>query len=99
MSAGRDTFIHSMIETLGWVNVFEDKVRYPEVSMEELIKHDPGLVLLSSEPYPFKEKHIAEIKAVLPSVEVHLVDGEMFSWYGSRMLKAIDYFKGCLTDH
>ena len=91
MSVGSDTFINSMILTLGWQNVFADKTRYPEISPEELRACNPDLVLLSSEPYPFKEKHIAEVKAILPKADVLLVDGEMFSWYGSRMMKAGDY--------
>lgn len=97
MSVGADTFINNMISMVGWQNVLADKTRYPEISLEELKTYKPELVLLSSEPYPFKEKHIAEIKEVLPNAEVKLVDGEIFSWYGSRMLKAPDYFKGLLT--
>ena len=50
-------------------------------------------MLLSSEPFPFKEKHIAEVKAALPNADVQLVDGEMFSWYGSRLLKAVAYLQ------
>ena len=92
MSVGSDTFINNMIEKMGWQNVLADKQRYPEIGLVELKDKDVELVLLSSEPYPFKEAHIAEIKAVLPHAEVMLVDGEMFSWYGSRMKKAIPYF-------
>lgn len=99
MSVGHDTFISNIIDTIGWTNVFSHKTRYPEITMEELQQCNPGIVLLSSEPYPFKEKHVAEIKAVLPQAAVLLVDGEMFSWYGSRMLKAIDYFNSLVTEH
>jgi hypothetical protein len=53
-------------------------------------------VLLSSEPYPFKDVHIAEVKALLPHAEVILVDGEMFSWYGSRLMQAPEYIAGLL---
>ncbi len=91
MSAGGDTFINDMIERIGWTNVLADKQRYPEIELEELKGKDVELVLLSSEPYPFKEVHIAEIKAVLPHATVKLVDGEMFSWYGSRMKYAVEY--------
>jgi len=93
MSVGGDTFISDMIKTIGWQNVLAHKVRYPEIALEELVDIAPELVLLSSEPYPFKEAHIAEIKAVLPNSEVLLVDGEMFSWYGSRMARAVSYFE------
>lgn len=93
MSIGNDTFIHSMIQTIGWQNVLANETRYPEITLEELKKYEPELVLLSSEPFPFKEQHIEEVKAVLPDAEVKLVDGEMFSWYGSRLKKAIPYLQ------
>jgi ABC-type Fe3+-hydroxamate transport system substrate-binding protein len=93
MSVGADTFISHMIAEMGWQNVFANKTRYPEISFEELAAAKPDLVLLSSEPYPFKEKHIAEIQAVVPHAKVLLVDGEMFSWYGSRLLYAAGYFR------
>lgn len=92
MSVGGDTFISNVIETIGWENVLKEQKRYPEIVLEEVAIYKPDLVLLSSEPYPFKEKHIAEVQAAIPHAEVLLVDGEMFSWYGSRMLKAIPYF-------
>lgn len=92
MSVGKDTFISNMITTMGWENVLADKARYPEITLEELKEYKPDAVLLSSEPFPFKEKHIEEVKAILPDAEVLLVDGEMFSWYGSRLLQATDYF-------
>ncbi len=91
MSVGQDTFISHIIHIIGWQNVFADRTRYPEISIEELKAADPELVLLSSEPYPFKEKHIEEIKAILPNADVRLVDGEMFSWYGNRLKEAISY--------
>lgn len=93
MSIGGDTFINNMIEMIGWTNVLANEQRYPEISLEQLATYYPEVILLSSEPFPFKEKHIAEVKAVLPDVEVLLVDGEMFSWYGSRLIKAIPYLE------
>lgn len=96
MCAGGDTFISDMITRMGWVNVLAHRNRYPEITLEELTGLDVDLVLLSSEPYPFKDIHIAEIQAVLPNTAIHLVDGEMFSWYGSRMKEAVGYLKGLL---
>lgn len=92
MSVGGDTFISNMIQTIGWKNVLSDMERYPEINLKETAAYKPDIVLLSSEPFPFKEKHIAEVKSAIPEADVLLVDGEMFSWYGSRMLKAIPYF-------
>ena len=89
--AGKGTFIDAMLQKCGLTNAF-DIERYPEVSDELLADAKPDLVFLSSEPYPFKEKHIAEFKSLLPGADVKLVDGEMFSWYGSRLLHAPAYF-------
>jgi len=94
MSVGNDTFIHHLLEKNNYTNVFETQKRYPEISEKELRDVNPDLVLLSSEPFPFKENHIKEILAILPSVEVKLVDGEYFSWYGSRLQNAFEYFRG-----
>ncbi len=96
MCAGGDTFISDMIKRMGWVNVLADKDRYPEIDLQELVALQPDTILLSSEPYPFKEAHIAEIRAVLPAADIQLVDGEMFSWYGSRMQKAVPYLQKML---
>ncbi len=93
MCAGGDTFISNMIEKAGWQNVLADKMRYPEIELSELKERNAELILLSSEPYPFKDAQITEIKAVMPNSDVMLVDGEMFSWYGSRMKKAVKYLE------
>lgn len=90
---GRNTFINSMIEKLGGVNVFKHLSRYPEVSASQIKMAEADLILLSSEPFPFKMAHIHELKRVCPDTEVILVDGEMFSWYGSRLRYAPAYFR------
>lgn len=91
--AAGGTFIDSMLPYAGFENVFGHLKRYPEVSPEQLALAQPGFVLLSSEPYPFREKHIREISEICPDARIVLVDGEMFSWYGSRLLLAADYFR------
>ena len=97
MAAGGDTFIDDMLQRCGLSNVFSGREgRYPAVSPAELAAADPDVVLLSSEPYPFGEKHLQEIGLLLPGVPVRLVDGEAFSWYGSRLLHAPAYFSGLL---
>ncbi len=92
MTTGGDTFIHSMMTAAGFENIFSDKKRYPEVTIADLHIANCQLLLLSSEPYPFKQKHINEFQLLLPETKIMLVDGEMFSWYGSHMLKAPAYF-------
>jgi ABC-type Fe3+-hydroxamate transport system substrate-binding protein len=96
MVAGTGTFINSMLQVCGLTNAFGQQ-RYPEVSNEMLIKADPDVVMLSSEPYPFGEKHIAEIKRIMPRAKIILVDGEMFSWYGNRLLLAPAYFASVIA--
>ncbi len=91
MIAGRNTFIDDMLQRCGLTNVFEQG-RYPEIQDEMLVTASTDVILLSSEPYPFKQKHIDEFKTLLPNAKVLLVDGEMFSWYGSRLLFAPAYF-------
>jgi ABC-type Fe3+-hydroxamate transport system substrate-binding protein len=98
MAVGGDTFVSDVIQKIGWENALKDQKRYPEISIERLKEYQPDIVLLSSEPFPFKEKHAAEIKAAMPEAAVLLVDGEMFSWYGSRMLKAVSYFSDLVRD-
>lgn len=93
MTAGADTFIHAMMQQCGFINIFSDRTRYPETHPAELKALDCELLLLSSEPYPFKEQHLRELASLLPSTRIMLADGEMFSWYGSRLLHAPGYFQ------
>jgi len=100
MVAGGDTFIHEMLQACGFRNAFAHIHRYPETNLQQLPTYFPPdampVIFLSSEPYPFKEKHIAEIQTVLPHAQIRLVDGEMFSWYGSRLLQAPAYFQSLI---
>lgn len=96
MAAGSDTFIDSVMQRLGFSNVFAGSSRYPEFSLQQLQEKQPRLVLLSSEPYPFKGRHQADLEMALPGAEVMLVDGEAFSWYGSHMLGAARYLERLL---
>ena len=95
MTVGGDTFINDMLLRCGFKNIFAAKTRYPEIDIAEMqAKSAEGrsLLLLSSEPYPFKQQHIDELQQQLPNTKIILVDGEMFSWYGSRLLKSAAYF-------
>lgn len=90
MAAGSNTFIDSIMGALHFRNTIS-RERYPETTLSELADLSPEYILLSSEPYPFSEKHIGEIQAAVPSAKITLVDGEMFSWYGTRLLHAPGY--------
>ncbi len=91
MLAGKQTFIDAMLSCCGLVNA-TNELRYPAVETAE----DPEYVFLSSEPYPFGEAHLEIFRKRYPNAHVMLVDGEMFSWYGSRLLKAPAYFRKVL---
>jgi ABC-type Fe3+-hydroxamate transport system substrate-binding protein len=93
MVAASGTFIDDMILSAGFRNVFAGRKRYPVVTLDEIREATPKIILLSSEPYPFAEKHLLELKHFLPGITPLLADGEMFSWYGSRLLQAPAYFK------
>lgn len=87
MTVGSDTFIHYMLQLAGFKNCFDDKIRYPIVTYEDLMTRNPTYVLLSSEPYPFKEKNFIEFNPL----DVKLVDGRFFSWYGTFILQSFKY--------
>lgn len=93
MVAARETFIDHMLQRVGFQNVFARERRYPEVTLEGIAQRQPEVVLLSSEPFPFREKHLEEIRQVCPTADVRLVNGELFSWYGSRLLLSPSYFR------
>ena len=93
MTAGADTYVHDMMLHSGFTNVFNNLSRYPEVTITQIKESGCKVVLLSSEPYPFKQKHIDELQKELEGIKIMLVDGELFSWYGSRLLQAPPYFK------
>jgi ABC-type Fe3+-hydroxamate transport system substrate-binding protein len=91
MAAGHGTFVHHLLEHLGFENAVTNE-RYPELPVEDIRSMQADYIFLSSEPFPFKEKHLKELRSFQPAANVLLVDGEMFSWYGSRLRKASNYF-------
>lgn len=94
MSINEDTFIHDMLSRIGLDNVTRKySNRYPALHADEIKQLDPDLVLLSSEPFPFKDMHIAELQEIVPNARIGLVDGEAFSWYGSRLVQSPPYFE------
>ena len=96
MTVGKDTFIHRILSEIGFENVFKDKTRYPQIEAEDLAEAD--VIMLSSEPFPFKEKHIEELRIVYPDKKIMIVDGEAFSWYGTHIAKCENYFKELISE-
>lgn len=91
MTIGKDTFIHHILKELGFINIFEKDLRYPEVTENDLSSAE--VIMLSSEPFPFKEMHIKELKKTYPDKKIILVDGEAFSWYGTHIAKSKNYYQ------
>lgn len=105
MSVGDGTFINDMIQKAGFINAAQQSSRYPEYEIEDMVRLQPDVIFLSSEPYPFTTDDIAELKLafltapsqhpIKPNVipDFKVVDGELFSWYGSRLLKTPAYLQ------
>ena len=92
MAAGKGTYIDELINRLGLVNTAQE-ARYPIIETEALKSLELDWVFLSSEPFPFKDKHCEELQYLLPQARVVLADGEAFSWYGTRMISAVKAFE------
>ncbi|WP_281635780.1 ABC transporter substrate-binding protein [Flavobacterium marginilacus] len=94
MTAGSGTFIDELLKLNHFQNQYASQERYPEIDLEKMDADGSlDLVLLSSEPFPFKAEDGYDIVKSTDNAQAVLVDGEMFSWYGTRLLKAFDYFK------
>ena len=93
MGAASGTFIHTLIEKSGLVNVLANVERYPVLTDDQIKSLRPEIVMLSSEPFPFAEKHLSKLKLQLPEANCVFVDGEYFSWYGSRLQRVAPYFR------
>ncbi len=100
MSVNRDTFAHALLSQAGGRNVFDAlAVRYPEITLDDLARAAPDLVLLCTEPYPFQRKHLSELSDAtsLPIERFAIADGEYLSWHGSRTPAGIDYAEHLIT--
>lgn len=94
MSISPDTYISRTLALLNWHTVpSANQPRYPQLDEGQLHDLAPDLCLLSSEPYPFRDPHIAELHTLLPGAEVRLIDGEMTSWYGSRAIRGLAHLR------
>jgi iron complex transport system substrate-binding protein len=93
MAAGSDTFLSTLLGEVGGINECVGPDRFPELTLEELAERK-GVLLLSSEPFPFAERHVsALVEAGVRRDRIHLVDGELLSWHGSRLRLGLPYLK------
>lgn len=91
MVAGRGTFIGELLDKCGIRNVFSDLERYPSLTREDIIARNPDFILFSSEPFPFNEDRLAKERENFSGIRCLIVDGELFSWYGPRLLETPEY--------
>lgn len=90
MAVGTRTYIHDVLRYSGYQNLVQEE-RYPVITDDDIKALNPDVILLSTEPFPFKEKHVQAFAKRFPSSRVELIDAELYSWYGSRMLKLIKH--------
>lgn len=93
MVAANHTFINNLMQEASFENLFQNLERYPEIDLDKDIDGQVEVIMLSTEPFPFKDSHVTDMKNKFPQAKVLLVDGELFSWYGSRLAKSFEYFK------
>ena len=93
MTVSRDTYISRALALVGWDTLPADaRVRYPEVELDAELLANVDQVLLSSEPYRFRERDIDAVQKLRPPgarCSVRLIDGEITSWYGSRAIRGM----------
>jgi ABC-type Fe3+-hydroxamate transport system substrate-binding protein len=94
MVAGRDTYMHELLKLLGYETaIHRDDERYPQVTMDQVEESEPDLLLFTSEPFPYSSRELQIFQEKIPNCKKLIVNGEYFSWYGSRMRKSFQYFK------
>ncbi len=93
MTIGHDTIIHDIMTRGGFANVFGDRTRYPEVTLDALRTAAPDVLLLPDEPFPFPQKDpfSDDLREALPNTCIQFVDGQLFSWYGPRLRETPAY--------
>jgi ABC-type Fe3+-hydroxamate transport system substrate-binding protein len=96
MTVSRDTYVSRMLALVNWETVPASCAdRYPEIELDGDVLDGAGVVLLSSEPFLFSERHVAELRAepLLAKKKIALIDGEMTAWYGSRAIEGLGYLR------
>jgi ABC-type Fe3+-hydroxamate transport system substrate-binding protein len=95
MAAGTNTYIHHTMALAGYTNCLTPEAgRYPELTDQDLQRLRPEVLLLSSEPYPFDQRHVHELRALLPHSRILLTDGELYSWHGPKLMELLGVLRG-----
>jgi len=100
MTVSADTYIARMLALIGWATIGHDPdIRYPSIEMSETLLEETDLVLFSSEPFPFSDRHVADFAEAFPHhvAKAHQIDAQMTSWYGSRVIAGLRYLGALAT--
>jgi hypothetical protein len=89
MVAGSDNFINELLKLNHFKNIYDNNPetpgRYPEIELDKMkVEGDPEIVSFLR-AFPFKKEDGYEIEQYTNKAQTVIVDGEMFSWYGSRL--------------
>ncbi len=98
MVVASDTFIDHVLNRIGLTNAAAHMSRYPSLEPREIRDLNPDIILLSTEPFPFRENDAEELAHICPNARIMQVNGEYFSWYGSRLKQAPAYFSRMLME-
>ncbi len=96
MTVSQDTYISQMLNLINWHSLGHDENRrYPEVPSTSDSIEKADLILFATEPFPFKDENLKEFSQEHPEIkaELKIVDGEVFSWYGSRSIQSLRLLK------
>jgi ABC-type Fe3+-hydroxamate transport system substrate-binding protein len=96
MTVSRDTYVSRMLALVNWETVpAKSADRYPDIELNSDLLDGTGIVLLSSEPYLFREAHVTELRteSLLRGKSIARIDGEMTAWYGSRAIEGLGYLR------
>ena len=102
MAVASDTYIARTLSLVGWhvtipAGGWSGAARYPVIADIGAATQNVDRVLLSSEPFMFRQMHVAELQSQM-NVPVDLIDGEMTSWYGSRAIRGLAYLRNFRTE-
>ena len=93
MWCGGDTYVSRLVESAGGVNVLGDRLRYPQVALEDVLALRPDVTFLPDEPYLFTEQDSAKMQG---SRVVGPVPGHLFTWHGSRTIEGLRFLREAL---
>ena len=88
MAVGHGTYAQDVLHICGFESVLPvTRGRYPKVTLDDIRRLDPDVVLLPDEPFPFGPEHREDFEGW--RARVVIFDGTLLSWYGPRTPEAL----------